>query len=111
VARTLINPETDTMHTTELYEFFEDDQPLGTVKVLKPRIAHDMGIDGKIQVSRVIAPTHLKARDLTRAIERRWTYTYCQHEHDCCGCPTHFANARRLSSREYFVEIVTTFNC
>lgn len=107
--------------TIELYErlthqyrdgwrYLDDERYLGTAKLLAYRLTRDEGSDGNTHVTRVIAPTSLRAVDLTRAIEDSLSGSYCRHEHDCCGCPSTYAYARRVSAREYTVQVNTSYN-
>jgi hypothetical protein len=87
-------------------------QHLGTVKLLAMRQTrepegHD---DGGRYLARVIAPRALKGRDLGRAIESSLGGSSCRHEHDCCGCPTTYARAKRITSREYSVSLSVSYN-
>ena len=88
----------------------DDERYLGTVKMLSLRLTRDDGIDGNTHLTRVIAPTDLSAVDLTHAIEDTLSGSRCRHEHDCCGCPSTYADARRISAREYAVKISTFYN-
>lgn len=88
----------------------DDDQFVGTVKMLRPRLVRDEGIDGYTQVARVVAPSKLASANLARAIMDTLSVSRCRHEHDCCGCPSTLAIAKRVSRREYAVELHTTFN-
>ena len=94
------------------WSHLDDWQHIGTAKQLTPRQTtppdgHD---DGGRYLAKVIAPRQLKARDLTRAIENSMGGSGCRHEHDCCGCPTTYARAKRTSSREYSVFISVSYN-
>lgn len=83
---------------------------VGTVKMLKTRKLEDHGIDGKLHLTRVIAPASLGDTDLSYAIGSTLSYSRCQHEHDCCGCATVGADVRRLSRRQYSVKLSTSYN-
>ena len=80
------------------------------VKALKPRLLEDNGIDGRTMITRVIAPSALRSIDLSGAIEDTMTTSRCRHEHDCCGCATTRAYARKISPREYSVYLSTYYN-
>jgi len=93
-------------------EIYTDDDCENTItlKLLKGRVTRDDGCDGKSYMARVVAPVSAKGHDLSNLIGRHFTYSYCQHEHDCCGCPSHSGYARRVSKREYVLEIITGYN-
>lgn len=92
------------------WRYLDDEQYIGTAKVLAYRLTADEGSDGHTHVTRVIAPASLRAVDLTRAIEDTLSGGSCQHEHDCCGCANFSAYARRVSRREYAVTVHTSYN-
>lgn len=108
-------------NTIELYErlthqyragwsYLDEEQYIGTAKILAYRKTRDEGPDGNNHLTRVIAPTSLRHLDLSRAIKDTLSGTYCQHEHDCCRCPSTYAYVRRVSAREYAVTLCTTYN-
>lgn len=82
-----------------------------TLKLLKGRLVRDEGIDGKLYIARVVAPSSARGEDLSYFIGRHFTYSYCQHDYDCCGCARHRGCARRVSKRNYVLEIFTSYNC
>ena len=88
----------------------DDDQYVGTVKMLRPRLVRDDGIDGHKQMAHVFAPAKLGNKNLSRAIMDTLSVSRCRHEHDCCGCASTMAIAKRLSRRSYAVELHTTYN-
>jgi hypothetical protein len=92
------------------WRYMDDEQHIGTAKVLAARLTRDEGSDGSSHLTRVIAPAALRDVNLTRAIENTMSGSHCRHDHDCCGCPTTYATARRVSRREYAVTLRTTFN-
>jgi hypothetical protein len=92
------------------WSHLDESEYTGTVKMLTPRKLSDDGIDGHTSITRVIAPAALRSVDLTDAIEDTLTTSRCQHEHDCCGCATTHAYARRVSPREYSVFLSTYYN-
>lgn len=92
------------------YRIEGDEVYIGTAKTLAYRLTRDDGIDGHTRRTRVIAPAALRDTNLIRAIELTMTTGNCHHEHDCCGCPSTYAIARRVSRREYAVEVHTTYN-
>lgn len=92
------------------WRYLDDERYIGTAKTLAHRLTRDDGIDGHAHRTRVIAPAALRDIDLTAAIEDTMSGSSCRHEHDCCGCPSTYARARRVSRREYAVEIETTYN-
>ena len=118
----LTNPEIKTMPNTidlyqrethqykDSYSHLDDWQQIGTAKVLAYRLIRDEGSDGHTHATRVIAPATLRAVDLTRAIEDTMRESNCRHEHDCCGCRSTHAHARRVSAREYTVTLFTSYN-
>jgi hypothetical protein len=92
------------------WRHLDDEQYAGTAKVLAYRLVSDEGIDGNTYRTRVIAPSHLRGTDLSRSIADTLSTSYCRHEHDCCGCPSTWADVRRVSRREYAVSLRTTYN-
>tara|TARA_R110000868_G_scaffold207866_1_gene456912 strand:- start:2389 stop:2682 length:294 start_codon:yes stop_codon:yes gene_type:complete len=96
------------MNYSTLYTY--DSEKICDVKVLKGRTVCDDGIDGRISITRMIAPTTMKGTNLARAIGNTFSYSYCQHEHDCCGCPRFNTYAKRVSAREYVVTTYTSYN-
>ncbi len=96
------------MHYETLYTY--DSERICDVKVLKGRTTRDDGCDGRTSMTRMIAPTDRRGDDLKHAIENTFSYSYCQHEHDCCGCPRFTTYAKRVSAREYVVTTHTTYN-
>ena len=96
------------MHYETLYT--NDSEKICDVKVLEGRTLRDHGIDGRTRMTRMIAPTAMRGDNLKQAIENTFSYSYCQHEHDCCGCPRFTTYAKRVSAREYVVRTHTTYN-
>ena len=96
------------MHYETLYTY--DSERICDVKVLKGRTIRDDGSDGRTRMTRMIAPTDMRGDDLKQAIENTFSYSHCQHEHDCCGCPRFTTYAKRVSAREYVVRTHTTYN-
>jgi len=92
------------------WDHLDESEYTGTVKVLAPRKLSDDGIDGHTSITRVIAPSALRSIDLSGAIEDTMTTSRCRHEHDCCGCATTNAYARKISPREYTVYLSTYYN-
>jgi hypothetical protein len=84
----------------------------GTVKVLGvTRQTEGEGYDdGGSYRYRVVAPSALKGKDLTRAIGQSMGGSGCRHEYDCCGCATHRASVKRVSPREYAVRVRVSYN-
>ena len=66
--------------------------------------------DGGAARFRVVAPSALKGTDLSRSIAQTMSGSGCRHEHDCCGCASHYASVRRVSQREYAVQVRTSYN-
>lgn len=85
---------------------------IGTAKMLQQRMTREPSDfdDGGSYLAKVIAPSHLKGRDLTRAIANTMGGSSCTHEHDCCGCPSTSASVKRISAREYSVHLRVSFN-
>ena len=96
------------MNYVTLYTY--DSEKICDVKVLKGRTVRDDGSDGRESRTRMIAPTTMRGTDLSQAIGNTFSYSYCQHEHDCCGCARFSTYAKRVSAREYAVTTITTFN-
>ena len=92
------------------WDYLDESEYVGTVKALAPRKLSDHGIDGHTAITRVIAPAALRGTDLSVAIEDTMTVSGCRHEHDCCGCATTHAYAKRVSPREYSVYLSTYYN-
>ena len=84
----------------------------GTVKVLGATYQSEgEGYDdGGFSRFRVVAPSTLKRQDLTRAIAQTLGGSSCRHDYDCCGCATHRASVKRVSPREYAVQISVSYN-
>ena len=85
---------------------------LGTAKMLQARMIEEPdGYDsGGAYLAKVIAPSSLKGRDLSRAIAQSIGGSSCTHEHDCCGCPSTSASVKRTSAREYSVYLRVSYN-
>ena len=111
------------MQTLELYErdsFTYSDgwadldswAHIGTAKMLKARRVQESNghDDGGAYLAKVIGPSNLKGRDLSRAIAQSIGGSSCRHEHDCCGCPSTSASVKRTSSREYSVYLHVSYN-
>ena len=96
------------MHYETLYTY--DSEKICDVKILKGRTVRDDGSEGNEYRTRMIAPTTMRGTNLARAIGNTFSYSYCQHEHDCCGCPRFSTYARRVSAREYLVTTFTSYN-
>ena len=96
------------MNYATLYTF--ENEKICDVKALKGRTVRDDGIDGKTSITRMIAPTSMRGVDLTQAIKNTFSYSYCRHGHDCCGCPSFATYAKRVTAREYVVTTHTTYN-
>lgn len=92
------------------WRHLDDEVFVGAVKMLQPRKLEDDGIDGKLHITRVIAPASLGDTDLSYAIGSTLSSSHCRHEHDCCGCATVSADVRRLSRRQYSVKLFTSYN-
>ena len=92
------------------WDHLDSHQFLGQAKMLTPRLVYDDGIDGKMSITRVIAPAALGSTDLSTHIATSLSYSRCRHEHDCCGCATVGADVRRLSRRQYSVKLFTSYN-
>ena len=104
--------ERETHTYTSGWDHLDSWNELGTAKMLKARMTrepegHD---DGGAYLAKVIAPSHLKGRDLSRAIAQSVGGSSCRHEHDCCGCPSTSASVKRTSAREYSVHLRVSFN-
>ena len=48
--------------------------------------------------------------DLSQAICDTMGGSPCQHEHDCCGCPSTYADVERTGEWRYTVKLHTTLN-
>lgn len=92
------------------WSYLDEEVFIGTAKMLTPRKLEDNGIDGKLHITRVIAPAALGGIDLSTHIATSLSYSHCRHEHDCCGCATVGADVRRLSRRQYSVKLFTSYN-
>jgi hypothetical protein len=94
------------------WQHLDSEEFTGTVKVLgATRQIEGAGYDdGGAAHFRVVAPSALKGRDLSRAIGQTLGGSSCRHEHDCCGCATHRASVKRVSPREYAVKVSVSFN-
>ena len=90
--------------------YTRDNEKICDVKVLKGRTERDDGIDGRISITRMIAPTTMRGTNLAQAIGNTLSYSYCQHEYDCCGCARFNTYAKRVSAREYVVTTYTGYN-
>ena len=80
---------------------------VGTVKSLAPQLVRND--DCTQYVQRIVAPAALRGCNLSRAINDTLT-TGCTCEYDCCGCSTVYADAVRVSAREYSVKITISRN-
>jgi hypothetical protein len=92
------------------WDYLDAHQFLGYAKMLTPRLVTDEGIDGRMSITRVIAPAALGSTDLSTHIATSLSYSHCRHEYDCCGCATVGADVRRLSRRQYSVRLFTSYN-
>lgn len=92
------------------WRYLDDEEYRGTAKILKLQLVEDNGIDGHQHKTRVIVPSNLANEDLTSVIEDTLNQSTCQHEHDCCGCASTYATAKRVSKREYAVRLFTSYN-
>lgn len=88
----------------------DEDKFIGTAKVLRYQRLADDGIDGKSFKTLVFAPSALRGTDLSNAIADTLGGSNCRHEHDCCGCPSTYVDVRRISRREYSVQLHTYYN-
>ena len=113
------------MFTTDLYvrlthhfapgwSDLDDDRHVGTARLTPWRLARPPQDydDGGVYTS--TATVRTQDRRAARAIERALADTLggsrCRHEHDCCGCATTRAYARKISPREYSVYLSTYYN-
>jgi hypothetical protein len=96
------------MNYVTLYTY--DNEKICDVKVLKGRTVRDEGSDGRTSITRMIAPTAMRGTNLAQAIDNTFSYSYCQHEHDCCGCARFDTYAKRVSAREYVVTTHIGYN-
>jgi hypothetical protein len=48
--------------------------------------------------------------DLSQSIADTMGGSPCQHEHDCCGCPSTYADVERTGEWRYTVKLHTTLN-
>lgn len=96
----------------DAYRELDDEVYVGDVKMLGgKRIKESSDFDdGGIYRHRIIAPRSLANNDLSIAIGSYFSGSNCRHEWDCCGCAFTNAFARRISKREYIVEIKTSYN-
>jgi len=92
------------------WRHLDEEEYVGTVKLLPFRKTADDGIDGNRSVTRVIAPSALRGIDLSGAINDTLSGSSCRHEHDCCGCASTYTDVRRVSKREYAVVVHTYYN-
>ena len=92
------------------WRHLDEERYVGTAKMLAYRLVSDDGIDGNTHATRVIAPSALRSVDLSNVIADTLSGGSCRHEHDCCGCPSTYANVRRVSRREYAVSLHTIYN-
>ena len=83
---------------------------IGTAKMLSRRMLKDNGIDGRVHLTRVIAPASLGSTDLSDVISSTLSYSRCKHDFDCCGCATVSASVKKLSRRQYSVRLSTAYN-
>ena len=54
---------------------------------------------------RVPARSRLDPVDVMQAIRDTLGGTSCRHEHDCCGCVTRYAGARRVGRHRYLAHV------
>jgi hypothetical protein len=106
----LFKRETDTY--TSGWAHLDDWTHLGTAKMLQPRMTQEPdGYDsGGAYLAKVIAPRELKNQNIAQAIAQTLGGSQCQHEHDCCGCPTTYTSVKRTSPREYSVFFNVSYN-
>ena len=96
----------------DAWRHLDGDQYIGDAKQLGvtrhiPSTGYD---DGGEYHFRVIAPSALKGRDLSRPISQTMTGSSCAHEYDCCGCASTRASVRRIDRRTYSVKVSVSFN-
>jgi hypothetical protein len=96
----------------DAYRDLDSEVYVGEVKMLAGRMVREPRDfdDGGVRRHRVVAPSTLAGRDLTRAINTYFSHSGCRHEWDCCGCASISATAKRVSKREYVVDISTSYN-
>jgi hypothetical protein len=96
----------------DAYRHLDESRYIGVVKELgiTRSVAPTGYDDGGEYHFRVVAPTHLKGQDLTRAIGSTLSHSDCDHEYDCCGCARQYASVKRVSKREYCVKVRTSYN-
>lgn len=96
----------------DAYRDLDSEEYVGEVKLLGGRMVREPRDfdDGGVLRHRVVAPSTLAGRDLTRAINTHFSHSGCRHEWDCCGCASTSATAKRVSKREYVVDISTSYN-
>ena len=92
------------------WSYLDEEAYIGTAKVLAYRKVKDDGTDGKLHITRVIAPSSLGNVDLSHAIASTMSQSHCRHDFDCCGCAFVSAKVSKLSRRQYFVRLFTNYN-
>ncbi len=92
------------------WSYLDEETYIGTAKVLAYRKVKDDGMDGKLHITRVIAPASLGNVDLSYAIVETMSQSHCRHDFDCCGCATVSASVKKLSRRQYSVRLSTSYN-
>jgi len=104
--------ERTSFHYRDAYRDLDSEEYVGEVKLLGGRVTREPRDfdDGGVRTHRVVAPSPLAGRDLTRAINTHFTHSGCTHDWDCCGCATTYATTKRVSKREYVVSISTSYN-
>ena len=87
-------------------QYIGEAKQLGLTRRIQPA-GYD---DGGEYHFRVIAPSALKGRDLSRPISQTLSGSSCTHEYDCCGCASTRASVRRIDRRTYSVKLAVSFN-
>lgn len=59
---------------------------------------------------RVVANSKDRTRDLTVAVRDTFSQGGCDHDYDCCGCGTSYADVQRVGARVYRVKLSTYYN-
>jgi hypothetical protein len=60
----------------------------------------------------VVAPTGLSNKEIRKCLVEQYTFSYCTHEYDCCGCVSGSAReVRKTKGRNWLVIQSCSRNC
>ena len=98
-----------TNHFSSGWDSLDEWHDIGSAKVLARRnlVQDNEHHTGYNWTERVVVPratlVRYGAKAVEQAISNTLTYSYCRHDHDCCGCVSYSGYAEHKGGREFLV--------